>query len=117
MNKPIVRFAAFLLVIALVAGVVGTGYALCVDPGGALRVALGGAVLALLVCRALDEYGWLYAILAGVFAILGNALYVLHLLGVTEHVIVVAALVLVSAIGLVLMVSLIASGAADPYDD
>ena len=109
---------SLLLLVCLLAGIVGTIYVAWIDPHRALTIAFFACVLALAVCRALDEFGWLLAGLATIFIVLANGLYALFLLGVSWTVISIVASLLAGLILLILGRALLAAGSADyPYDD
>ncbi|HEY5920025.1 MAG TPA: hypothetical protein VIV11_00080 [Kofleriaceae bacterium] len=107
-----------LLLAAIAGGLAGSAYVVWQEPRAALTIAIVAAVGAAAVCRALDEFGWLFAALAVIVAVLGNGLYALHLLGVGLVAIYLAAGALVGLIFVILVRALIAAGSADyPYDE
>jgi hypothetical protein len=102
----------------LLPAVVGAGYVAWREPGLLLVITFIAAEAALGVCRLVGEYGWLFVFLALIFAVLGNALYALHLLGVSFDAIALVAALLVGLVFLILARAMIAAGSADyPYDD
>jgi hypothetical protein len=109
---------ALVLGLAVLGGLVGTGYVLWTRAPLAGPVSLAAFIAAVAVCYALDEFGWLFVALACVFMLLAEGLYALWLLGVPLHMIGWIAAGLAGVIVIDLGRALIAAGSADyPYDD
>ena len=107
-----------LLLTAITGGLVGAAYVVWVEPESAGRVCFLALIGAVLVCKALDEFGWLYVALAVIFAVLGCGLYALHLLGVPFRAIAIVASLLVGLVFVILGRALLAAGSAEyPYDE
>jgi len=111
------RVLSSLLLSALAAGLIGTVFVGLCEPRIALTIAVSATAGAAGLCRALDEFGWLFVALAAIFSVLGNGLYALHMLGVSFDTIAIVASLLVGLVFLILGRALLAAGSADyPYD-
>ena len=110
---------SLVLACCLLAGLAGAALVLWREPVVALRITLCTLALAAAVTRSLGERGPTFALLGGMFTILGLGLYALHrFFGVGEHAIAMIAAALASLVAVMLMRALIAAGSADdPYDD
>lgn len=102
-------------VLAVVAALVGTVFAIVREPEVAGLIAAFAVVLGLVLGWWLDELWPMGPIIGVVLALLFLGSYALHLLGFAH-----ADLVAIIALGLVVLTlfrALIASGKADPYDE
>jgi len=102
----------------LIAALVGCAYVIWRAPDMAALIAFGATCAAVTTCAQLRHFGWLFAIVAVVYAVLAIGLYALHLLGVPFFAIVVGVAALVVIILAMMMWALIPAGTdEDPYDD
>jgi hypothetical protein len=102
----------------LIAALVGCAYAIWHAPDMAALIAFGATCAAATTCISLRHFGWLFVIVAVVYAVLAVGLYALHLLGLPFIAIVVGVAALVMIILAMMMWALIPAGTEDdPYND
>lgn len=102
----------------LLASLVGCAHVIWCAPDAAALITFGATCAAVTTCAQLRHFGWLFVIVAAVYAVLALGLYALHLLGLSFGIIVAGVSALVLIILAMMMHALIPAGTPDdPYAD